>query len=656
MIVKDEEASLGRCLDSVASLVDEIILVDTGSADRTRDIAASYGARVIEHPWRGDFSEARNVSLEQATGQWILYLDADEALSEGQEQLREVLQTDPGHMGFFLPLINFVGEQAEQDAVTSPAFRIFRNDPRYRFQRALHEQILTTVLDVTPGAQVGFLPVLIEHFGYLRALVLGRDKVQRNLSIAKEEVRRYPREGFVWYNLAQEYMRLTQWKKALYCYRRAFMYTGNLTSGFVPSLVKNIVLALLNLRQFEEALQVVREAQAAYPDYTDLWFYEGITHLENRHLDEARRCFETCCEMGDPPGHFYITDGGVGSYKALFWRGECEQRRGRLAEAAAAYRASLRQVVAQRRYYDAPVQALVQLYQGRGLEGAVIYQELQGILPLETDLVWRRSVAWRFYQAGEIAWAERLAATLPDPDEETWLMLAQARLGLGGLAEAAGTLEELLAAHPHQLLAVLQLSLVRALQGEFQAARDLLRAFSWEGDAQYFLWLHESLFALWSGEDRPALRPPVSEEVRAALQTYLLDLFRLTLQIQAFEHFEVALPLLDDLGLAGGERHRALGQLYYDLHFDQSSLEELLRAVQCGAAEAETYKMLGLLCVRQQRYPEAEVFLREALRQQPDGPQAEALLMALATALLLQGKSQEAAPLLNCVAALTGGL
>jgi tetratricopeptide (TPR) repeat protein len=287
-------------------------------------------------------------------------------------------------------------------------------------------------------------------------------------------------------------------------------------------------------------------------------------------------------------------------------------------------------------------------------------------------------VARRFYQAGEIAWAERLAATLPDPDEETWLMLAQARLSRGDLEAAAGTLEELLAAHPHQFLALLQRSLVRALQGDFQTARDLLRAFSWEGDAQYFLGLYESLFALWSGERGSATteyRPTeASAEVRAALQTHLLDLFRQLLQIQAFEHFEVALLLLDDLGLTGGARHRALGQLYYDLHFDQSSLEELLRAVQCGAAEADTYKRLGLLCVRQQHYPEAEVFLREALRHLASGPKSgdfgyeggggpksgdfgyEALLMALATALLLQGKAQEAAPLLNSVAALTGGL
>ncbi len=82
MIVKNEEALLGQCLESVKSLVDEMIVVDTGSTDRTVDIAKSYGARVYHHPWQGSFSEARNYGLQFASGDWILQMDADEALEQ----------------------------------------------------------------------------------------------------------------------------------------------------------------------------------------------------------------------------------------------------------------------------------------------------------------------------------------------------------------------------------------------------------------------------------------------------------------------------------------------------------------------------------------------------------------------------------------------
>ncbi|MFQ5343155.1 MAG: tetratricopeptide repeat protein, partial [Anaerolineae bacterium] len=84
LIARDEEAHLPRLLDSVGEAVDEIVLVDTGSTDRTMEIARSYGARVIEFPWRDDFSAAKNEALRHATGDWILHLDADMYFEPGQ--------------------------------------------------------------------------------------------------------------------------------------------------------------------------------------------------------------------------------------------------------------------------------------------------------------------------------------------------------------------------------------------------------------------------------------------------------------------------------------------------------------------------------------------------------------------------------------------
>jgi glycosyltransferase involved in cell wall biosynthesis len=82
LIAKNEEANLTACLQPVADLVNEIVVVDTGSTDRTRSLAASFGARVFEFPWVDDFSAARNESLRHATGQWIFWLDADDRVDE----------------------------------------------------------------------------------------------------------------------------------------------------------------------------------------------------------------------------------------------------------------------------------------------------------------------------------------------------------------------------------------------------------------------------------------------------------------------------------------------------------------------------------------------------------------------------------------------
>ncbi len=103
MIVKNEEENLPQCLDSVRDVVDEIVIVDTGSTDRTIEIAESYGARVYNHPWEGSFSKARNYSLKYATCNWILILDADEELSrEDAPELKELVKNSEFQMVAFI--------------------------------------------------------------------------------------------------------------------------------------------------------------------------------------------------------------------------------------------------------------------------------------------------------------------------------------------------------------------------------------------------------------------------------------------------------------------------------------------------------------------------------------------------------------------------
>ena len=110
MIVKNEEDVLERCLDSVADLVDEIVIVDTGSTDRTREIAARYTDKIFDFPWRDDFAAARNESFAHASMDYCMWLDADDVLLEADRaaflELKETLDPAvsvvmaPYHTGF----------------------------------------------------------------------------------------------------------------------------------------------------------------------------------------------------------------------------------------------------------------------------------------------------------------------------------------------------------------------------------------------------------------------------------------------------------------------------------------------------------------------------------------------------------------------------
>ena len=126
MIVKNEEGLLPKCLESVKDHIDEIVAVDTGSTDRTVEIATSYGARVFSHPWEGDFSKHRNQSIGYANKEWILILDADEVVEkESASRLRDVLKEKKAD-GLYLT-VRSAYDKGRGVAVHN-SIRLFRNN------------------------------------------------------------------------------------------------------------------------------------------------------------------------------------------------------------------------------------------------------------------------------------------------------------------------------------------------------------------------------------------------------------------------------------------------------------------------------------------------------------------------------------------------
>ena len=164
LIVRDEAAFLDDCLRSVAALVDEIVVVDTGSTDGSPDIAAAHGATVDHFAWSGDFAAARNRSLDLAAGEWILYIDADEQLHCARpDEVRTQLAEDSAHQGFRVPFVPRVGWTPYRE------YRLWRHDPDIRFRGRIHEAIVMPLHEVAErhGRTIGVLDDLrFDHYGY----------------------------------------------------------------------------------------------------------------------------------------------------------------------------------------------------------------------------------------------------------------------------------------------------------------------------------------------------------------------------------------------------------------------------------------------------------------------------------------------------------
>lgn len=145
MIARNEAAVIGKCLLSAKEIADEIIVVDTGSLDSTKQIASSVGAKIIDFHWCDDFSAARNASLEESTGRWILVLDADEYLPEtSANAIREIITSDKLPDRAF-HLVNKSTTDGGRTGTSGLIVRLFPNSPQIRYEWPIHEQVVTSL-------------------------------------------------------------------------------------------------------------------------------------------------------------------------------------------------------------------------------------------------------------------------------------------------------------------------------------------------------------------------------------------------------------------------------------------------------------------------------------------------------------------------------
>lgn len=181
LIVRNEERFLDRCLSSLRGIADEICVLDTGSTDRTREIARAHGAVLGASYWDDDFSAARNACLDMATGDWILQVDADEELvTPDPAELDRVLRAKAV---CHLVELELRGEEGRFELAWQP--RLFRHDARLRYRRALHETILDALADhqLPAPAKCGLRLI---HHGYADGLVASRGKIERNRRILRK--------------------------------------------------------------------------------------------------------------------------------------------------------------------------------------------------------------------------------------------------------------------------------------------------------------------------------------------------------------------------------------------------------------------------------------------------------------------------------------
>ncbi len=263
LIVRNEEDCLADCLRSAADLMQEIIVVDTGSTDRTRDVAAAAGAKVVEFAWSDSFAAARNESLHHATGDWIFWLDADERLDEENRQRLRTLFAGLGEENAAYTMT----QQSELEASTYSMTRVdhvrlFRNHPQIRWDYRVHEQILPAIR--AAGGELRRSDVVIHHAGF-RDPARQEAKVDRNLRLLLIEARERPEDAFILFNLGSVYLGRGQGEMALPLLQRSLSLSRP-DDTIVPKLYVLITRCHHQHGRLPEALAVCRGEESCSPE------------------------------------------------------------------------------------------------------------------------------------------------------------------------------------------------------------------------------------------------------------------------------------------------------------------------------------------------------------------------------------------------------
>ncbi len=309
MIVRDEENNLPNCLESVLGLFDEIVVVDTGSIDRTKEIAREFGARVFDFVWIDDFAAARNDALTHATGGYAFWLDADDLVDPIEfEKLRWLLQQmRAGDRAAYVvrcacdPSPDGTGGDTVVDHI-----RLFplRDDIRWTYR--VHEQIL-------PGLNRAHVPVrwtdlTVRHTGYVDRELRDR-KLERDLRLLRLDLQDHPGDPFINFNLGAVAIERRQWDEAL-----GFLERSLADSAPTDSIVRKLYALIARAHQMkgdsQAALETCARGLQVAPEDAELWFRKAVVHRHRAEPAEAEHSWRRILGL-NRPNRFCSVDQGI---------------------------------------------------------------------------------------------------------------------------------------------------------------------------------------------------------------------------------------------------------------------------------------------------------------------------------------------------------
>ncbi|MBC7473589.1 MAG: glycosyltransferase [Candidatus Sericytochromatia bacterium] len=313
MIVKNESKNIARCLESVEGVVDEIIVVDTGSTDDTVEIAKKYGAKVFFYEWSNDFAVARNEAIKNATGDWILILDADEELSpESREIIRAFLVKMDGDATYQIRIknMNTYGNVMYQNYMT----RMFKNTNTTMFVGRIHE----TLISRSQAINISGEDVFIIHHGYKDHEKSAEKITTRNIPLLEEILKKddinNSYKSFVNFYIGASQLEIGNLEDSLKSLRLAIDQSkevGNANLNFIAFSYIRLMSIYISLKKLEELEDIVKEAEKECPrllSHYEFWYYKASIGLMKGDNVDALKNLKKCVDSYNDKSNYDFND------------------------------------------------------------------------------------------------------------------------------------------------------------------------------------------------------------------------------------------------------------------------------------------------------------------------------------------------------------
>lgn len=431
MIVKNEERFLPGCLESIKGLADEMIIVDTGSTDSTKEIARSFGAKVFDFEWCDDFSAARNESLRNTTGDWVLYLDADERIDKSfHYRIRKLVSSGKGD-AFLLNLKSKIGtgENPQYHIVSYP--RLFRKIKGVRFIGEVHEQITTSLTAV--GARILASDVSIEHLGYAQDGDIILEKARRNHRLLLLQLHNGKNYGYALYQLGQTEIILGQNEEGLAHLREA-LKAGGIGKPVEASIHGIIAENLFKAGDFHGALAACATSLEVASQQTFSHMMMGEIYMKTAEYVKAEAAFQKAVEKY----RSIVLEGKTATaIESVFEIDVVYLKLGRAAALAGDVNTARRYLgmAAEQNPKPRNVAEFIELLVRNRLYKDA-FEAADRFRQFESESWYMRIVSSAMIDMGNFAGATALLEKLPDHDAVSLFSLANCKMKLGDLAGA----------------------------------------------------------------------------------------------------------------------------------------------------------------------------------------------------------------------------